>query len=495
MGPNSYILIVTRARKWGIGLGLLCAVLFISAAGVAVYLISSAWKGQRLLAEGYAAVERGDCETAVSKFDAALRIRLPKIQASYAHATRGYCYSYNAPREESLRDYDEAIRLNPKLAWAFEARGLFYDHKGDSEKALKDFSRAIELDPNTAEALYRRGLIFLSRQKLEEAIADLREAIRAQPGRAHYHFSLGEAQSLQNDWPAAIASFDAAIGIDPRHPAAYRKRGALHAIQGESRKAEVDNARAQLLEKRLLGALEQAPADELHRDALWAAETGNHDIAIELYSQLLGTRLSREAASVAYMNRGNWHRARRDNEKALQDYARALEANARNAGVFVNRANIALGRQQFDAVIADCTQAIQLQPSLGEAYINRAIAYGELAKLAEAVADLEKAIALKGKRLEVAFNQLAWIRATSREKALRHGKKAIKAGTRACELTNWQNPGPIDTLAAAYAEDGEFEKAVETQARALSFDKLTPDIRREMEDRLAQFKNREPYRE
>ena len=486
---------MTRATKWGIGLGLLIALLLLSAAGVAVYLISNAWKGQRLLAEGYAAVQRGDCETAISKFDAALKIRLPKIQASYAHANRGYCYSYKAPREESLRDYDEAIRLNPKLAWAFEARGLFYGHKGDTEKAFLDFSRAIELDPNSAEALYRRGLIFLSRQKLEEAIADFREAIRAQPGMAQYHFSLGEAQSLRNDLQAGLASFDAAIRIDPRHPAAHRKRAAIHEIQGESRKAERDTARAQLMEKRLLGSFEHAPAGELHREASWAAETGNHDIAIELYGQLLGTKLSRESASVAYMNRGNSYLALNEIEKGLHDYARALEANPRNAGVYVNRATIALGRKDYEAVIADCTQAIQLDPSVGEAYINRAIAYADLEKLAESIADLEKAIALNGKRLDVAFNQLAWIRATSREKAFRHGNEAIKAGTRACELTNWENPGVIDTLAAAYAENGEFEKAVETQTRALSSDKLPPEIRKEMEDRLAQFKNREPYRE
>lgn len=486
---------MTRATKWGIGLGLLVAVLFISGAGVAVYLISNTWRGQRLLAEGYAAVQRGDCETAILKLDQALKLRLPRIPASYAHANRGYCYSYKGPRDESLRDLDEAIRLNPKLAWAFEARGLFYENKGDTEKALQDFSRAIELDRNSAEALYRRGLIFLSRQQFEEAIADLREAIRAKPGVAQHHSSLGEAQALKNDWERAMASFDAAIRIDPRQPAPYRKRAALYESRGEWREAQKDNARAQLVEKRLQGAFEQLPADDLFREAGWASETGNHDIAIELYTQILGTKLSRDGASTAYMNRGNAHAARQENEEALQDYAQALEANPRNAGVFVNRANISLGRGEFDAVVASCTEAIQLEPSMGEAYINRAIAYDKLSKWTEAVADLQKAIALNGKRLEVAFNQLAWIRATSREKSLRHGKEAVKAATRACELTNWEDPGLIDTLAAAYAENGEFEKAVKMQAWAVSFDKLPSEVRREMEGRLEQFKKREPYRE
>ena len=148
---------MTRATKWGIGLGLFVVVLFISAAGIAVYLISNTWRGQRLLAEGYAAVQRGDCETAILKFDQALKLRLPRIPASYAHANRGYCYSYKGPRDESLRDLDEALRLNPKLAWAFEARGLFYENKGDTEKALQDFSRAIELDRNSEKRSIAAG--------------------------------------------------------------------------------------------------------------------------------------------------------------------------------------------------------------------------------------------------------------------------------------------------------------------------------------------------
>jgi tetratricopeptide (TPR) repeat protein len=241
--------------------------------------------------------------------------------------------------------------------------------------------------------------------------------------------------------------------------------------------------------------MQQAPPNELFREAYWAAETGNPDLAIEIYGQLLGTALSPADASVAHMNRGNAYLAQQEDEKALKDYARALEANPRNAGAYANTAAVALKRKEFDAVIAACTQATELDPRMGEAYINRAEAYQGKGELPRAVADLKKAIALEGNRLEVACNQLAWIRATSLEKSLRNGKEAVAAATRACELTKWQNPGVLDTLAAAYAEHGQFAQAVEAQARALAFDKLLPDIRQEMEHRLEQYKRGEAYRE
>ncbi len=73
-------------------------------------------------------------------------------------AIAAICYNYHGRYEEALCEYNEAIRLNPKIAWTYEFRGLLYDDKGDSQKALHDYSQAIQLDPNSAEALYRRGL-------------------------------------------------------------------------------------------------------------------------------------------------------------------------------------------------------------------------------------------------------------------------------------------------------------------------------------------------
>ncbi|MEM1263268.1 MAG: hypothetical protein AAGH76_12785 [Pseudomonadota bacterium] len=65
------------------------------------------------------------------------------------------------------------------------------------------------------------------------------------------------------------------------------------------------------------------------------------------------------------------------------------------------------------------------------------------------------------------LNSYAWLLATSVDPAVRNGQKAMKLIKRSLR-SNPNDAARLDTLAAAYAENGQFELAVATQAKALA---------------------------
>ena len=91
-------------------------------------------------------------------------------------------------------------------------------------------------------------------------------------------------------------------------------------------------------------------------------------------------------------------------------------------------------------------------------------------------------------------SDLAWLRATCPDASYRDGKQAVTGATKACELSEWKNANAVDTLAAAYAETGQFDKAVEWQQKAID---LAPkeDTKEKGRRRLELYKAGKPYRE
>jgi len=91
------------------------------------------------------------------------------------------------------------------------------------------------------------------------------------------------------------------------------------------------------------------------------------------------------------------------------------------------------------------------------------------------------------------LNNLAWVLATSPDENLRDGKRAIELATKACELTEYKLPHILSTLAAGYAETGNFQTALKWSQKAVelgSEDQLEP-LTKELES----YQAKKPVRE
>jgi tetratricopeptide (TPR) repeat protein len=89
---------------------------------------------------------------------------------------------------------------------------------------------------------------------------------------------------------------------------------------------------------------------------------------------------------------------------------------------------------------------------------------------------------------------LAWQFATYPLDALRDGELAVKLATEACEITKFKQSSPVDTLAGAYAEAGDFTSAIKWQRKAIELTN-EPVSRARYTRHLKSYENDKPWRD
>ena len=129
----------------------------------------------------------------------------------------------------------------------------------------------------------------------------------------------------------------------------------------------------------------------------------------------------------------------------------------------------------------------ELQPYLGEH--AALLANGQYA---DAIENLDEALQVNPDNAFL-HNGKAWLLATCPDDEVRDGKLAVEHATKACELEAWSNAYYVDTLAAAYAESGDFKSAVKWQEEAIRLG--AGPYAEGFEERLQLFKDGQPFRE
>ena len=138
-----------------------------------------------------------------------------------------------------------------------------------------------------------------------------------------------------------------------------------------------------------------------------------------------------------------------------------------------NRGLCRIGKGEWDKGISDFSSAIRLDGERSMYFSSRAVCQSAKGQGDKAIVDCDKAIQLDPANV-LAFHLRATLRITCPVAKYRDGRLAIRDATRLCELTAWKEPGYLPTLAAAYAEVGEFGEAIKWQKRVVEAPGLNP---------------------
>ena len=280
----------------------------------------------------------------------------------------------------------------------------------------------------------------------------------------------------------ALSLFDQQLRDDPQNSKALRHRGAVWVEKKEFDKAVADYTAAIRLE----------PANSLiyaGRGTVWHAK-GEYDKAIDDYDLAIGID---DPRSDSFVGRGvNWEE-KKQFEQALFDFNEAIRLDPKNPYAYSGRGRIWSQKGEIDIAIADFGDAIRLDPKDAYTYCYRAYAFYRKGEDKRAISDFEVAIRLRP-NLSDGYSGLAWILATSPNSWLRDGKKAVALATKACEMTEWNNSDCIWILAAAYAENGDWENAIQRQTQFIEMSTTETEKKRAVV-RLKLYQQKKPYRD
>lgn len=349
-----------------------------------------------------------------------------------AHNNLGVSLAAVGRSQEALAQYQEALALRPNYAEAQDNVGNMLAAQGKVDEAISHYLKALEIDRHSADAHNNLGTALMTKGDMKDAIAQFESALVTRPEYAQAQNNLGSALAAQNRLDDALPHFRTAVELDPKYVDAHNNLGAVLARQGKLEEATVEFRKA----------VELKPGGTQQEANLGRVLVAQHQ----------------PAEAVAHLELAV--SASPDNADLQNTLGMALADSGRNA-----------------QAIPHFERAVALDPANRNARMN----------LGNGYADSKDAQGLQ---------RLAWMLATSPDPAMRDGGQAVEFAGKANRLSGDRDANILDTLAAAYAENGQFPEAVETasraqaQATAENQSSLAADIGA----RLALYQANRPYR-
>lgn len=400
-----------------------------------------------------------------------------------AHIELGTALESRGRLDDAIRHYRRALDFNPASAEVNNHLGRALAAQEKWDQAVEQFRKALEVNPRFAEARVNLGMVYESRNKTDQAMDEFRKALRHAPDDARAHHRLGLALESRGKLKAAFKHFGRALEINPDYVRVHRELGMARSSQQRFDQA-IDHFRLAL-------RIDPDDADANYQIGIALRVRDRVDGAIEHYRRALDAQPDHADAhyELAFVlgSKGEL-------DEAIDHYRRAIGARPTHARAH-NNLGAMLGMQgQLDEAISHYRQALAIDPDYVDTHQNLGQLLFRTKRAEEALGHFRLVLDAQPDSLAV-LADAAWILATHSSADVRAPREAIEYAERASRLTQNRHPAVLDILAAAYAADGQFDRATQTAQAALDLpttpqtQSLTDPIR----ERLKLYRQSKPF--
>ncbi|MBD2519621.1 tetratricopeptide repeat protein [Nostoc sp. FACHB-973] len=242
--------------------------------------------------------------------------QLPQFNATAAF-NKGLQKYEKKDNSGAIRDFTDAIKINPNYAEAYYGRANAQFYAGNYQRSVEDATKAIEIKGNYAEAYSRRCAAYVLLQNFQQAENDCTKALDSDQKYGDAYFHRANARRNLNNKEGALADFTKFIDLNLDDPQAYINRGVLYIEKFQD--------------------YDKAIAD--YNQALKLAGTKSHITAI------------------AYDGRGNALAAQQKLPAALEDFNKAIESKGDFAQAYFNRGRVYAELDKREEAIQDFQKA------------------------------------------------------------------------------------------------------------------------------------------
>jgi tetratricopeptide (TPR) repeat protein len=193
------------------------------------------------------------------------------------------------------------------------------------------------------------------------------------------------------------------------------------------------------------------------------AKKGKLDEAIAYYRAALKIRFN---YAECHANLGRALMEKGLIQEAVNSLRTAVEFDAADPANHLALGNALYAAGMSHEAMRHWSRALELDPRFVDARLMLGNALADQGQFKLAAEELQKATSVNPNNLR-AVNDLAWLLAVCPNDEVRDGLKAVQLAQRVCAVTRRQDPVSMTTLAAAYAELGEFSMAIVTATKAL----------------------------